>query len=132
MGRRAIASDELEAANLNYWAYWIGEDRSTHHSDEFMAGGLGAWGGTGLLARLLDKLTADEPTVELYVHAVWALIRARPWVVEGDPALTDVLTARVEALCDAAEVPQQTRRELDNVRYGLGLRRPAAATTWTS
>lgn len=94
------------------------------------AGGLGSWGGTGLLTRLLEKLTADEPTLELYVHTVWALIRARPWIVESDPALTGALAAKVEALCDADEIPQQARRELDNVRYGLRLRRPAA-TMWT-
>lgn len=81
---------------------------------------------------MLEKLTADEPTMELYVHTVWALIRARPWVLESDWALTGALAARVEVLCDAAEVPQQARRELDNIRYGLGLRRPAAATRWTS
>jgi hypothetical protein len=41
--RKAIASDACHAANLNYWAYWIGETPATHHTDDFMAANLGDW-----------------------------------------------------------------------------------------
>jgi hypothetical protein len=49
----ALDSDACQAANLNYWAYWIGEVPETHSSDEFMAGDLGPWSGAALLLLLL-------------------------------------------------------------------------------
>lgn len=122
--RIGLRSDELEAANLNYWAYWIDETRDVKHGDNFMAGGLGNWGGVALLARLHDQLLATEPTVELYVHSVWALIRCRPWVLEGDPALRLSLEARLRALQGEASLSRPARSELDSLGYVLGLRRP--------
>lgn len=123
----ALGSDELEAANLNYWAYWIGEIRGARHGDDFMAGGLSNWGGMALLERLHDQLLATEPTVELYVHSVWALIRCRPWLLEGDPALRLSLGARLHALQAEASLSRRARSELDSLGYVLGLRRPAGA-----
>lgn len=125
--RGAIASPELEAANLNYWAYWISESSGTAHGDDFMAGGLGRWSGAALLGRLLERLTPEEPTVDLYVHSVWSLVLARPWVLEADHGLRTALQGRVDVLLDAPEMPRETRGKLDNLRYGIELRKPPAA-----
>src|SRR4029453_10435231 len=65
----ALSSDACQAANLNYWAYWIGETTDTYSSDEFMAGELGPWLGMALLRRFADNLAAAEPLIDLYVHS---------------------------------------------------------------
>lgn len=125
--RSGMTTTELEAANLNYWAYWVDESANTAQADDFMAGGLGRWSEAVLLGRLLEKLTPNEPTVDLYVHSVWSLVQARPWVLEADHDLTSTLGAGVAALLDAPEMSRETRGKLDNLRYGIGLRRAPAA-----
>jgi transcriptional regulator with XRE-family HTH domain len=121
--RSAMPSEKLEIANLNYWAYWVGEIQETQHDDSFMAGPLGAWGGTGLLSRLLEKLVVGEPTLELYIHSVWSLIRARPWILEASPRSANELRGRVEAVAAAEGLPPEVERELDAIQYATALGR---------
>jgi hypothetical protein len=85
--RTALSSDACQAANLNYWAYWIGETAETYSSDEFMAGDLGSWPGLGLLRRFADNLVGTEPLVDLYVHSLWALRERRGRLLDNDPSL---------------------------------------------
>jgi transcriptional regulator with XRE-family HTH domain len=49
--REYMQSDALEAADLNYWAYWVGGEADRHEalSDRFMADELGPWHGRALL-----------------------------------------------------------------------------------
>jgi hypothetical protein len=48
--------DTWETANLNYWAYWVGETRGIERDDTFMGAGLGHWRGLTLLAHLTARL----------------------------------------------------------------------------
>jgi transcriptional regulator with XRE-family HTH domain len=117
----AISSDACQAANLNYWAYWIGEIPETHSSDEFMAGDLGPWPGTALLRRFAANLVATEPLIDLYAHSLWALLERRGRLLEHDPRLAQSLAGRVEALLAEGELSVQSRRELEQVHYGVRL-----------
>jgi hypothetical protein len=117
----ALSSDACQAANLNYWAYWIGEIPETHSSDEFMAGDLGPWSGAALLQRLAENLIATEPLADLYAHSLWALLERRGRLLEGDPRLAKSLAGAVEALLAEGDLSVQSRRELEQVHYGVRL-----------
>jgi transcriptional regulator with XRE-family HTH domain len=119
--RTALSSDACQAANLNYWAYWIGETTETYSSDEFMAGDLGPWPGTALLRRFADNLAATEPLVDLYVHSLWALLERRGRLLDSDPQLARALADRGEMLLDEGNLSGQSRRELEQVHYGVRL-----------
>jgi hypothetical protein len=119
--RTALSSDACQAANLNYWAYWIGETADTYSSDEFMAGDLGPWPGMALLRRFADNLVAAEPLVDLYVHSLWALLERRGRLLDNDPQLARALVDRGETLLGEGELSGQSRRELEQVHYGLRL-----------
>jgi hypothetical protein len=119
--RTALSSDACQAANLNYWAYWIGETAETYSSDEFMAGDLGPWSGAALLRRFSANLVATEPLADLYAHSLWALLERRGRLLEDDWQLARVLAGRVEALLAEGELSAQSRRELEQVHYGVRL-----------
>ncbi len=128
--KTAISSDECHAANLNYWAYWVGEIAPTYSSDHFMAGELGPWRGAILLQTLQNKLLATEPTIDIYAHSLWALLQRRAWLLEEDPLLARSLCDRVEALIDAPEISAQSRRKLDNIYFGIRLVQPSRVQSW--
>jgi transcriptional regulator with XRE-family HTH domain len=119
--RTALSSDACQAASLNYWAYGIGETAETYSSDEFMAGDLGPWPGTALLRRLAANLVATEPLADLYAHSLWALLERRGRLLEDDRQLARSLTVQVEALLAEGELSVQSRRELEQVHYGVRL-----------
>jgi hypothetical protein len=121
------ASDELESANLNYWAYWIGEgERSPAISDSFMASDLGPWRGLLLLRHLSDGLTPTTPYLELSIHSLWTLLARRPHLLGEDDHLTQDLGSRAAVLLDEtteADLSEQTRRELDQLHYATHMAR---------
>jgi transcriptional regulator with XRE-family HTH domain len=117
----ALSSDACQAASLNYWAYWIGEVPETHNNDEFMAGDLGPWSGATLLRRFAANLVASEPLADLYAHSLWALLERRGRLLEADPRLASSLAGGVEALLAEGDLSGQSRRELEQVHYGVRL-----------
>jgi transcriptional regulator with XRE-family HTH domain len=114
-----LADDLCEAANLNYWSYWIEETTGTATSDSFMATDLGRWNGSVLLEHLSAGLSEDVPYVSLSVRATCALVQRRPGLLQ-DPVLALRLGSQVTDLLDSrADVPAQTRRELDNINFAV-------------
>ncbi|MDP8977062.1 MAG: hypothetical protein M3N17_00480, partial [Actinomycetota bacterium] len=86
-----------------------------------MATDLGGWSGMTLLRRLRDNLHATEPAVDIYVHSLWALLQRRARILEHDPQLAGSIGERVETLSDAQDLSEQSRRELQDLRYGVRL-----------
>lgn len=77
--RRALTTDEQERANLNYWAYWVGEIDTIHVDDDFMIRtDPRTWTGTRLLSHLLARLQLDSAHTELNIHTLWALLLTHP------------------------------------------------------
>lgn len=122
-----LADDRCEAANLNYWAYWIGENTAEATGDAFMAVDLGNWRGTALLRHLVRGLEPSTLYLELSVHSVWALVSRRPYLLDDDPALTDDLQHRVTQLLDdgglKTELAGQSRRELEQLAFAARMAR---------
>lgn len=118
--RRLTSADELETANLAYWAYWIGEGSGQATSDEFMATGGEEWTGNRLFRHLTDSLNATTPYLELSVHSLWALIERRPHLIHDDRAVAHELGARTARLLDDAtsvDLGSRTVNELGQVHY---------------
>ncbi|MFC7328144.1 helix-turn-helix domain-containing protein [Marinactinospora rubrisoli] len=113
-----IETDETEIANLNYWAYWLGELGDPQVSDTFMTEtDLDAWRGTRLLDHLATKLHAGNPYVDVVAHTMWSLINRKPGIL--DPDRSDTVSAAARRLLDEGEVSPQSRRELEEVLYAL-------------
>jgi transcriptional regulator with XRE-family HTH domain len=115
-----VGDDRGEAANLNYWAYWVGET-DIELSDDFMASGrLGAWNGKALLSHLVERLTPDHDYLELNVHTIWALLTTRPQLLR-EPAVRAALRDRLEALLDhrTDATTGRVTQEANQVRYAV-------------
>lgn len=119
--RTGFDHDECEYANLNYWAYWVGETTSTEHADIFMTTDLGQWTGIHILPRLEHRLVPSNECIDLYIHSIWALFRRSrvPFLVLADTDLWKSLREKVETLLDDPTISEQSRRELAEVRCGI-------------
>jgi hypothetical protein len=120
---RGLRDQRSQIANLNYWAYWIGEGASVERDDAFMGAGLGSWRGDRLLRHLVDRLDGALGYVDLNVHTTWALLLARPKLIADDARVAGDLRRRVEILLDTKPVSRQALGELEAIRFALRLQR---------
>lgn len=116
----ALTDEAGAAANLNYWAYWIGEI-PLELSDTFIADSTPQrWSGHKLLAHLADGLTIDHGYLDLNIHTIWSLLQARPNLLHPGAATT-VLRDRLPMMLDSAGISTRGRRELESIRYAIRL-----------
>lgn len=120
--RQALTDERHEVANLNYWAYWIGEIPHVEFDDTFMiTADPPPWNGTYLLQHLLNRLAPGCEHADLNVHTLWALLLARPCLFDNQPALRWQACERIEQLIDDRELSSQVRQELAAVAYAIRL-----------
>lgn len=116
-----LDNDAGEAANLAYWAYWIGEITVPQLSDDFIAdGSLGAWTGDKLLAHLAEGMAPHHGYADLNIHTVWALLQVRPGLLRSGAAAR-ALRDRLPLMLDSRELSARGRRELESIRYAIRL-----------
>ncbi|MGW3169616.1 helix-turn-helix domain-containing protein [Streptomyces sp. NPDC001153] len=118
----ALMDDDAgEAANLAYWAYWIGETSVPQLSDDFIAdGSLGPWNGHKLLAHLVEGIAPHHGYVDLNIHSVWSLLQARPNLLRSG-VVARALRDRLPIMLDSGELSSRARRELESIRYVIRL-----------
>jgi hypothetical protein len=74
-----------------------------------------------LLRRFADNLGATEPLLDLSIHSLWALLERRGRLLDTDPQLARALADRGEMLLGEGNLSGQSRRELEQVHYGVRL-----------
>ncbi|MGB6163916.1 MAG: helix-turn-helix transcriptional regulator [Pseudonocardiaceae bacterium] len=123
--RHALTTDQLEQANLNYWAYWVGEIGDVQVDDEFMVRvNPRDWNGTRLLGHLLNRLDPGWGHTELNVHTLWALLLAHPSLLSHQPGLRSTVASTVEKLATDHDLSLESRRELSDIGYAVRLAHP--------
>jgi hypothetical protein len=120
---RGLSDEQSQIANLNYWAYWVGESDTLERDDSFMPNGLGPWRGERLLRHLVDRLDGEYGYVDLYIHTTWALLAARPRLLAENARTSADLRHRVGVLLGTKPVSRQALGELESIRYALRLQR---------
>jgi len=115
----AFQTDETEIANLNYWAYWVGELGERQQSHQFIprADVFDRWSGGRLTVHLAGKL-ADGPDVELDVHTLARLLErpAPRHLLEHDRELSAAVRRAVDRLTGGpARLSDRARRQLDAI-----------------
>jgi transcriptional regulator with XRE-family HTH domain len=116
--RGALTTERQEQANLNYWAYWVGEIDTVHVDDQFMTRvNPRGWAGARLMAHLLDRLDPASPHLRLNIHTLWALLMTHPTLLANQVTLRARMIALAENLIDHEHLSPATRRELSDVTY---------------
>lgn len=118
---RSLADDDAaETANLNYWAYWLGGVRLPQANDGFMRErGPASWDPVTLLRGLTYGMHDAPGYVDLYVHTLWTLLTAYPWLPQASRGLADELADRTGRLLDGGSTSSRSHRELQAMHYVL-------------
>lgn len=120
--QQALTTDQQERANLNYWAYWVGQIDSIEVDDHFMVRiDPRSWPGGSLLEHLLHRVRPGFGQTELNIHTVWALLLAHPTLLTTYPALRSDTASRMETLSADQDLGAQARRELSEIGYAVRL-----------
>lgn len=109
-----------EVANLNYWAYWIGESADDQVGDEFMAyDDPNQWVGAHLLHHLTNRLEPASRHLPLNLHTVHALVASRPMLLTGWPAARAALAEALERIASSDALTRTGRDQVAGLRYAL-------------
>lgn len=113
---------EIQAlANLNYWAYWVGEVGDTYTDDTFMrSNDPTTTGGSRLFEHLIGRLNHSTDQAELYVHTLWQLLIVQPSLPARHPALRLRARAGIETMI-STNLTTRASQQLSDVAYALRL-----------
>jgi hypothetical protein len=116
-----LADEPGRAANLNYWAYWLGEMTAIEPDDSFMPARPGPWRGDRVMRHLASRLDAEAGVADLMILTISVLLAARPRLLGEDPSLTAGLAGTAERVLDGGRMSSTARQALAQVCYALRL-----------
>lgn len=120
--QHALTTDQQERANLNYWAYWIGEIDNIQVNDTFMNRvNPRSWSGVRLLEHLLELLQPGSGHAELDIHTLWALLLVHPTLLSNHPHLRPRMADTLDQLASDRDLSPSTRRKLSDIAYAVRL-----------
>lgn len=107
-------------ADLNYWAYWIGELPDEQISDTFMLDAdTRSWTGVRLLRHLVRRLEPNSPHLPLNLSTLHALIASRPSLLDGWPEVRASLAHVLDRLASADGLSRVGRDQLAGLLYAV-------------
>lgn len=111
----ALGGEDLETANLVYWAYWVGAIAEPAADDRFMAERqLSVQQASILLHHLASTLDAEQPYAELTVHSTLVMVSRWPQLLGADRVLAGTLEDQSERILGTPSIPLP-RRELSAI-----------------
>jgi DNA-binding transcriptional regulator YiaG len=113
-----LANEATIAANLSYWAYWVGESPTEWDSDLAMNTGSTSWSGDQLLDSLLGGVV-DAPYRDLCAVTLWALLGSRRRLA-ADPKRQRQIATAVSTALDSHQFSLHARQRLEQVHYLVG------------
>lgn len=116
-----LSSDQHAAANLAYWAYWLGEITDLYADDTYLVAAANdhTWSGNRVATHLLTHL--DNPVHSpININSMWTLVLAKPDLLTRDHNLRAQARERVEEALDAG-FARQARDELISLRCAVRL-----------
>ena len=118
VGRMSETRDQI--ANLNYWAYWIGELGDVRTDDSFMGSeDIRTWSGGALLAHLAGRLDPAAPHLPLNLHTLHALVASRPALLDAHPLIRAPLAEALDRLASGHVLTEPGRDQVAGLRYAL-------------
>ncbi|MEV4708612.1 hypothetical protein [Actinoplanes sp. NPDC049316] len=107
-----------EVANLNYWAYWIGELGEVRTDDHFMADAdTRLWTGARLLPHLVRRLRPNSPHLPLNLCTLHSLIASRPALLKGPTGFRGSFAETLDELSSAADLSRTGHDHLAGLQY---------------
>lgn len=117
-------SERLDLANLNYWAYWLGELVDEERDDEFLTdAGSGAWNGATIFRHLGSRLSLDAPHRPLNLHSMHRLLSLRPDILMRAKNSHDSLADTLDRLEASDDITRQERDQVAGLNYALRVAR---------
>ncbi|WP_344238024.1 helix-turn-helix transcriptional regulator [Kribbella hippodromi] len=119
--KTTLSSEQHAAANLAYWAYWLGEITDLYADDTYLVAAADdhSWSGSRVAAHLLTHL--DNPVHSpININSMWTLVLAKPDLLKRDVNLRAQTQKRVEQALDEG-FSGQARDELINLRCAVQL-----------
>ncbi|MGI5503266.1 helix-turn-helix domain-containing protein [Lentzea sp. CA-135723] len=114
------ADSRAEVANLNYWAYWIGDLSDEQTNDAFMlSDDTQSWTGRRLLDHLLDRLDPESPHLPLNLHTLHALVASRPALLKARPDARKPFGEVLDRLASSGNLTGAGRDQVAGLRYAL-------------
>jgi transcriptional regulator with XRE-family HTH domain len=113
---QAYQDDECRLAELNYWAYWVGEISARQSDDLFMVDPGLRWHGSVLFSHLSERLDIRHPLVELNIHTLDTLLAAKPYLIAQEAETARGLSNRVgEMLSGGGLLARRARLQAEHL-----------------
>jgi hypothetical protein len=117
-----MSDQPSETANLNYWAYWIGELSDEQTSDTFMMNAdTHSWTGSRLLSHLMQRLdpTTAPHLLPLNIRTLHSLVASRPTLLSSRPAVRSSLGEVLDRLASTSDLNRAERDQLAGLQYAV-------------
>lgn len=119
-----LTDSQVQLADLNYWAHWIGELPNERVDDTYMLHDTRkSWTGTRLFTHLIRRIEPDAPHLTLNLHTMHTLIAAQPTLLSRVPALHDPLSNVLEKLSSSDRLMRTERDQLTGLHYLMRIAR---------
>jgi transcriptional regulator with XRE-family HTH domain len=115
-----MTDDSGEVANLNYWAYWIGELNDEQTDDTFMLNqDTRSWTGARLLSHLIQRLDPASAHLPLNICTLHTLVASRPTLLGAQAEVRHSFAQALDKLASTDDLGRGERERISGLQYAL-------------